>query len=72
MNVKIRCCARLLAPFALAGASVSAQRGGPIAQQLRFAPYHARGVGTARTNDILERLVRGGTFTPKAFVPERR
>ena len=26
----------------------------------------------ARTNDILDLLVHGGTFTPKAFAPERR
>ncbi len=35
---------RLLLAIALCGASVSAQRGGPISQQLTFAPYHASGI----------------------------
>ena len=35
---------RLLVILALFGCSLSAQRGGPIAQQLAFAPYHAGGI----------------------------
>ena len=44
MRSMTRFCARLLAVLALADASVSAQRGGPIPQQLVFTPYHANGI----------------------------
>lgn len=47
MNVTVRICIRLVA-LALAGASLLAQRGEPIPQQL----------------GILDRLVHGGSFTP--------
>jgi cephalosporin-C deacetylase len=52
-----RWCAHLLAVLALAGASVDAQRGGPIAQQLLFTPYHASGI-----YDVGETV--GWTVTP--------
>ena len=57
MRATTRFCARLLAVLALAGASLSAQRGGPIAQQLVFTPYHASGV-----YDVGETV--GWTVTP--------
>jgi hypothetical protein len=62
MRVTSRWCARLLAVLALAGASVSAQRGGPIAQQLVFAPYHASGI-----YDVGETV--GWTVTPGPTPP---
>ena len=62
MRVARRWCARLLAGLMLAGASVSAQRGGPIAQQLAFTPYHASGV-----YDVGETV--GWTVTPGPTPP---
>jgi cephalosporin-C deacetylase len=44
MRATTRFCARVLVVLALAGASVSAQRGDPIPQQLLFTPYHASGI----------------------------
>ena len=49
--------ARLLVVLALVGVSVSAQRGGPIPQQLVFTPYHASGI-----YDVGETV--GWTVTP--------
>ncbi len=36
-----------------------------------LTPEKSRGC-PARTNDILDRLVHGGTITPRALSPERR
>src|SRR5215211_6132165 len=52
---------RVLAVLALA-APVSAQRGGPIAQQLVFTPYHASGI-----YDVGETV--GWTVTPGPTPP---
>ena len=54
--------ARLLVVLALVGVSVSAQRGGPIAQQLVFTPYRASGI-----YDIGETV--GWTVTPGPTAP---
>ena len=54
--------ARLLVVLALVGVSVSAQRGGPIPQQLVFTPYHANG-----TYDVGETV--GWTVTPGPAPP---
>jgi cephalosporin-C deacetylase-like acetyl esterase len=62
MNVTARICIRLVVALALAGASLSAQRGEPIAQQLVFAPYHASGV-----YDVGETV--GWTVTPGPATP---
>src|SRR5215217_8110302 len=56
-----RFCARVLAVLALA-VPVSAQRGGPIAQQLVFTPYHASGI-----YDVGETV--GWTVTPGPTPP---
>jgi hypothetical protein len=56
-----RFCARLFVVLALAGVSVSAQRG-PIQQQLAFTPYHASG-----TYDVGETV--GWTVTPGSTAP---
>jgi hypothetical protein len=56
-----RFCARLFVVLALAGVSVSAQRG-PIRQQLAFTPYHASG-----TYDVGETV--GWTVTPGSTAP---
>jgi cephalosporin-C deacetylase-like acetyl esterase len=39
-----RFCSRLIMAIAFAGASMAAQRGTPIPQQLAFTPYHASGI----------------------------
>src|SRR4051794_18541705 len=53
---------RLLALFVLYAASASAQRGGPIPEQLAFAPYHASGI-----YDVGETV--GWTVTPSVTDP---
>ncbi len=53
---------RVLAVIVLFGASLSAQRGGPIAQQLVFTPYHASGI-----YDVGETV--GWTVTPGSTPP---
>jgi cephalosporin-C deacetylase-like acetyl esterase len=58
----IRFGARLLVILVLAGASISAQRGGPIPQQLVFTPYHATGI-----YDVGETV--GWTVTPGPTPP---
>lgn len=57
-----RFCARLFVVLALAGVSVSAQRGGPLQHQLVFTPYHASG-----TYDVGETV--GWTVTPGPVTP---
>lgn len=57
MNATARLCIRLVVVLALAGAPVSAQRGGPIPQQLVLTPYRASGV-----YDVGETV--GWTVTP--------
>jgi len=53
---------RLVLALVLLGASVSAQRGGPIPQQLVFTPYHASGI-----YDVGETV--GWTVTPGSTPP---
>jgi cephalosporin-C deacetylase len=62
MRLRTRFGVRLLAVLALSGASVSAQRGGPIPQQLSFTPYHASGI-----YDVGETV--GWTVTPGPTPP---
>jgi cephalosporin-C deacetylase-like acetyl esterase len=57
-----RLCSRVLLALVLFGPSLSAQRGGPIAQQLVLTPYHANGIyGVGETV--------GWTVTPGATPP---
>ena len=58
----IRFCSRVLLVLVLFSGSPSAQRGGPIAQQLVFTPYHANGI-----YDVGETV--GWTVTPGATPP---
>ena len=58
----IRFCSRVLLVLVLSSGSPSAQRGGPIAQQLVFTPYHANGI-----YDVGETV--GWTVTPGATPP---
>src|SRR6185436_13887216 len=58
----IRFSVRLFLALVLAGASLSAQRGGPIPQQIVFTPYHASGI-----YDVGETV--GWTVTPGSTAP---
>src|SRR3982751_3575792 len=53
---------RVFAAVVLSGTALAAQRGGPIAQQLAFAPYHASGI-----YDVGETV--GWTVTPGPTAP---
>jgi cephalosporin-C deacetylase len=58
----IRRCSPLIVVLALAAASLSAQRGAPIPQQLTFTPYHASGLYDV--GETVGWIVTPGPVTP--------